>query len=66
MRRETERVSERKAPGAVARLLNAAWLRPFLLLVMIIVGWDLAIRIFNIPAYQIPAPGDVVKVLWTD
>jgi NitT/TauT family transport system permease protein len=59
-------VSEKKAPGSVSKLLNASWLRPFLLLVMIVVGWDLAIRIFNIPAYQIPAPGDVVKVLYTD
>src|SRR5665647_1820222 len=33
---------------------------------MLVVGWDLAIRVFHIPAYQIPAPGDVVKVLWTD
>jgi NitT/TauT family transport system permease protein len=59
-------VSETKGRGAVAQVLNAAWLRPFILLVMIIVAWDLAIRIFHIPAYQIPAPGDVVKVLWTD
>jgi NitT/TauT family transport system permease protein len=59
-------LSEKKAPGGVARLLNAAWLRPFLFLIFIVVAWDLAIRIFRIPAYQIPAPGDVVKVLWTD
>jgi NitT/TauT family transport system permease protein len=59
-------VSETKGRGAVANLLNAAWLRPFLFLIFIVVAWDLAIRIFRIPAYQIPAPGDVVKVLWTD
>ena len=47
-------------------LLNAPWLRPFILLMIIIVAWDLAIRLFHIPAYQIPAPGDVLKVLWTD
>ena len=59
-------MSETKGRGAAARLLNAAWLRPFILLLMIIAAWDLSIRLFNIPAYQIPAPGDVVKVLWTD
>jgi NitT/TauT family transport system permease protein len=59
-------LSETRPPGGVARLLNAAWLRPFLFLIFIVVAWDLAIRIFRIPAYQIPAPGDVVKVLWTD
>jgi NitT/TauT family transport system permease protein len=59
-------VSQTKGPGAAAQLLNAAWLRPFFLLIMIVVAWDLAIRLFHIPAYQVPAPGDVVKVLWTD
>jgi NitT/TauT family transport system permease protein len=48
----------------IARVFNAAWLRPVLFLVMIVVAWDLAIRIFRIPAYQIPAPADVVVVLW--
>ena len=45
------------------RLLNAAWVRPLLFLVLIVVAWDLSIRIFHIPAYQIPAPADVVAVL---
>jgi NitT/TauT family transport system permease protein len=49
-----------------SRLLNAAWIRPFLFLVLIVAAWDLSIRLFHIPAYQIPAPVDVVKVLWTD
>ena len=47
-----------------SRLLNAAWVRPLLFLVLIVVAWDLSIRIFHIPAYQIPAPADVVAVLW--
>ena len=49
--------------GGVSRALNAAWLRPFLFLILIVVAWDMAIRLFKIPAYQIPAPGDVVAVL---
>jgi len=50
----------------ISRALNAAWIRPFLFLVFIVIAWDLAIRIFKIPAYQIPAPADVVAVLWND
>ncbi|RJF77974.1 ABC transporter permease [Rhodopseudomonas palustris] len=48
----------------MSRMLNAAWLRPLLFLVMIIAAWDLAIRIFQIPAYQVPSPGEVIVVLW--
>jgi NitT/TauT family transport system permease protein len=59
-------VAEQRRANAITRLLNAPWLRPFLFLIFIVVAWDLAIRVFKIPAYQIPAPGDVVKVLWTD
>jgi len=50
----------------VSKTLNAAWIRPFLFLVFIAVAWDLAIRLFKIPPYQIPAPADVVTVLWQD
>src|SRR5665213_2124670 len=57
---------ETKRPGSVSRALNAAWIRPFLFLIFIVVAWDLAIRLFRIPAYQVPAPADVVAVLWTD
>ena len=59
-------MAEPKAPGSVSKALNAAWIRPFLLLIFIVVAWDLAIRLFRIPPYQIPAPADVVVVLWQD
>jgi len=59
-------VVEVKPQSAVSKMLNAAWVRPFLFLVFIIVAWDLAIRLFKIPAYQIPSPGDVIAVLRTD
>jgi NitT/TauT family transport system permease protein len=56
--------------GAAGRrmlgLLQAAWIRPLLLLIVLIGSWDLAIRIFHFPPYQIPAPIDVVKSLWSD
>jgi NitT/TauT family transport system permease protein len=59
-------VAEPKGPGGVSKALNAPWIRPFLFLIFIVVVWDLTIRLFRIPPYQIPAPGDVVVVLWHD
>ena len=59
-------MAEHVAPGIVTRLLNAAWVRPFLFLIFIVALWDVTIRVFRIPAYQIPAPGDVVAVLRTE
>ena len=59
-------MAEPRGEGGMSRALNAAWLRPFLFLIFIVVAWDLAIRVFRIPAYQIPAPADVVTVLWQD
>ena len=59
-------MAEAKGEGGVARLMNAAWIRPFLFLIFIVVAWDLSIRLFRIPAYQIPAPGDVLAVLQSD
>ncbi len=59
-------MAEPKGPGAVSKALNAAWVRPVLFLLFIVVAWDLTIRLFRIPPYQIPAPGDVLAVLWTD
>ena len=47
-------------------LLQAAWIRPLLLLLVLVGAWDLAIRLFHIPPYQIPAPIDVIKSLWSD
>ncbi len=48
------------------RWLRAGWTRPLIFLMLLVVGWDLAIRIFHIPPYQVPAPKDVVIVLWQD
>jgi NitT/TauT family transport system permease protein len=36
-----------KAESVVTTTLNAAWVRPFLFLIVIVVAWDLAIRIFK-------------------
>lgn len=55
-----------KVVSILSKALNAAWIRPFLFLIFIVVLWDLTIRLFKIPAYQIPSPGDVVDVLKTE
>lgn len=59
-------MAEARVRSAIAKVVNAAWVRPFLFLIFIVVVWDLTIRIFKIPAYQIPTPADVVAVLWHD
>jgi len=41
-------------------------LKPVAFVLLLIVLWDLAIRVFHVPPYQIPAPMEVVRTLWTD
>ncbi len=48
------------------RVLNAAWLRPLIFLLLLFGLWDVAIRVFQIPPYQIPAPKVVVETLWAE
>lgn len=45
----------------LAKLASPEALRPLLLVAVILVGWDLAVRIFRIPPYLIPAPTLVVE-----
>ena len=48
------------------RALLSAWMRPILLIVILLVLWDLAIRLFRIPPYLIPAPEAVVRQLFNE
>src|SRR3569833_717557 len=59
-------MAESSGQGGLSRALTAAWVRPILFLIFIVIVWDLTIRLFKIPPYQIPAPADVVAVLWHD
>ena len=52
--------------SAVLRFINAPWLKPLIFLVLIVVAWDIVIRVFKIPPYQIPAPTDVIVTLWQE
>ena len=64
--RDDREVFMTERTAAALRFVNAPWLRPLIFLLLIVVMWDLAIRIFKIPPYQIPAPKDVVITLWQE
>jgi len=44
----------------------ATGIKPIILVLLMIVLWDVVIRIFHVPPYQVPAPMEVVRTLWTD
>jgi NitT/TauT family transport system permease protein len=48
------------------RVLYSAGARPVLLIALLIVIWELAIIVFRIPPYLIPAPLDVVRQLFAE
>jgi NitT/TauT family transport system permease protein len=45
---------------------SQTWFRPLIFLVLLVVAWDAAIRVFHIPPYQVPAPKDVIITLWDE
>ncbi|MFA6266352.1 MAG: ABC transporter permease [Pseudolabrys sp.] len=51
--------------GWISRI-QISWLRPLIFLVFLTIAWDLLIRLFHIPPYQVPKPADVIATLWTD
>ena len=51
---------------SIARTLDAAWLRPLLLILLLIGLWDVTVRVFQIPPYLVPKPYDVILTFWTD
>jgi NitT/TauT family transport system permease protein len=48
------------------KLITSQWARPFLLIIVLLILWDIAIRVFKIPPYLIPKPLDVVDQLWKE
>jgi NitT/TauT family transport system permease protein len=57
-----------KTPLAIriAMSLQRGWVRPLLFLCLVITLWDVSIRLFNVPSYQIPTPTAVLFALYTD
>src|SRR6266581_1954157 len=54
-------VVEPRTPTGVSKALNAAWIRPFLFLIFIVVAWDLTIRLFGIPVAMLIAGSKTVE-----
>src|SRR5450631_1340079 len=50
-------------PNLLRRILVSAWMRPVLLILILLVTWDLLIRIFHIKPYLIPTPESVIGQL---
>ncbi len=48
------------------RLLSAAWLRPLVSLAILLVLWDLVIRIFGIQPFLVPTPQSVLGQLFKE
>jgi NitT/TauT family transport system permease protein len=48
------------------RAIQSNWLRPLLFLILLGVVWDVVIRLFHIPPYQVPKPMDVLVALRND
>lgn len=44
-------------------VLNSRWVRPFVLIVVIVAAWDLSIRFFHVPQYLVPTPAQVLEQL---
>jgi len=49
-----------------AKFINQPWLRPLILMIVLIVLWDLVIRVFAIPQYLIPKPFEVMEQMWLE
>jgi NitT/TauT family transport system permease protein len=50
----------------VKRAFGSTYIRPIILLVALVLLWSVSIRVFRIPAYQIPAPGEVLVTLFRE
>ncbi len=50
-------------PTLLRRLGDSPVVRPLLLLVIVLALWELATRLFKVPTYLVPAPGQVIEQL---
>jgi NitT/TauT family transport system permease protein len=55
-----------RSATSVRRFFESAWVKPFGLLVLMVALWELAVWLFAIPPYLIPAPKDVFLAFWTE
>lgn len=50
-------------PSLARRLSQSPAMRPIILLVIVLVLWEVATRMFKVPSYLVPSPGQVVEQL---
>jgi len=50
--------------GRTSRLVDVA--APLLLMALILVGWELAVRLLKLPTWLLPAPSEIVAKIFTD
>lgn len=48
------------------KIVYSQWARPFILIVVLLILWDIVIRVFAIPPYLIPSPEKVVEQLYKE
>ena len=48
------------------RVLESGWVRPLGLVILTILLWEAAVRLFKIPPYLVPAPKDVILAFWAE
>ncbi len=59
-------MAQTKRRRTIMSVINGPWIRPALFMLATIVMWDLAIKVFNIPPYQVPSPVDVIITLYKE
>jgi NitT/TauT family transport system permease protein len=52
--------------GRTGRFFQSSYVKPIILVIILIVVWDLAIRILKIPPYQVPPPREVLVTLFKE
>lgn len=59
-------LTERKQPSRLRRAFNGDWLYPLAAMILMVLLWDLAIRIFDIKPFILPSPLRVLTALVED
>jgi NitT/TauT family transport system permease protein len=60
----TQQQQQQRRPSAWRSLLRSNKTGSLLLLAVLLVGWEIGVRVFNVPKFLIPPFSDVVVALW--
>ncbi|OYZ98103.1 MAG: ABC transporter permease, partial [Rhizobiales bacterium 17-65-6] len=59
-------MASRRPGHSVHAFFNSPSVKPVALLVVLVVLWDVSVRLFKVPPYLIPAPWDVLMAFRTE